>query len=85
MLELAVRDLNIDVAQSTMVGDQITDVEFANRAGIPAVLVMTGKGAAHLELTRERGLSVAAHVPDIGAAVRWILNVRQGWEPEDQK
>ena len=85
MLELAVRDLDIDVAQSIMVGDQITDVEFANRAGIPAVLVMTGKGAAHLELARERGLSVAAHVPDLGAAVRWILDATEAWEPEDEK
>ncbi|MCK4408589.1 MAG: HAD family hydrolase [Candidatus Eisenbacteria sp.] len=85
MLELAVRDLDIDVAQSTMIGDQVTDVEFANRAGIPAVLVMTGKGGAHLELARARGLSVAAHVPDLGAAVRWILDGRQPWKPENQE
>ncbi len=85
MLELAVRDLDIDLAQSTMVGDQITDVEFANRAGIPAVLVMTGKGAAHLELARERGLCVAAAVADLSAAVRWIFEARQAWEPEDEK
>ena len=85
MLELAVRDLDIDVARSTMVGDQVTDVEFANRAGIPAVLVMTGKGAAHLELARERGLSVAAQVSDLGAAVRWIIDGRQKWEPESEK
>jgi len=83
MLELAVRDLDIDVAQSSMVGDQVTDVEFANRAGIPAVLVMTGKGVAHLELARERGLSVAAHVCDLRAAVRWILDGRQPWKPQD--
>jgi len=85
MLELAIRDLDIDVAQSTMVGDQVTDVEFANRAGIPAVLVMTGKGAAHLELARERGLSVAAQVSDLGAAVRWIIDGRQEWEPESEE
>jgi D-glycero-D-manno-heptose 1,7-bisphosphate phosphatase len=85
MLELAVRDLDIDVAQSTMVGDQVTDVEFANRARIPAVLVMTGKGAAHLELARERGLSVAAQVSDLGAAVRWIIDGRQKWEPESEE
>ena len=85
MLELAVRDLDIDIAQATMVGDQVTDVEFANRAGIPAVLVMTGKGASHRELAREHGLRVAAHVSDLGAAVRWILDGRQGWEPENEK
>ncbi len=85
MLERAVSDLDIDLTQSTMVGDQITDVGFANRAGIPAVLVMTGKGAAHLQLSRERGLSVAAAVPDLGAAVRWIFDARQAWEPEDER
>jgi len=83
MLELAVRDLGIDLSRSTMVGDQLTDVELANRAGIPAVLVMTGKGASHLELAVERGLRVSAQVPDIAAAVRWILEERQRWQPED--
>jgi phosphoglycolate phosphatase-like HAD superfamily hydrolase len=68
-----------------MIGDQVTDVEFANRAAIPAVLVMTGKGSAHLKLARERGLNVAAHVRDLSAAVRWILDGRQGWEPEEEE
>lgn len=83
MFELAVRDLGIDPATSTMVGDQVTDVEFANRAGIPAVLVMTGKGAEHLEKARELGLAVAAAVPDLAAAVQWILKERQGWQSEN--
>jgi D-glycero-D-manno-heptose 1,7-bisphosphate phosphatase len=85
MLELAIRDLGIDLSRSTMVGDQMTDVEFANRAGIPAVLVMTGKGAEHLEKAQERGLRVTAQVPDLAAAVRWILDGRQGWQPENER
>ena len=84
MVERAVRDLDIDLAASTMVGDQVTDVALANGVGIPAVLVMTGKGESHLELARERGLSVAAQVPDLAAAVRWILDGRQGWDAEDR-
>ena len=84
MLEMAVRDLSIDLSRSTMVGDQMTDVEFANRAGIPAVLVMTGKGAEHLGSVGGRGLRVAAEVPDIAAAVRWILDGRHGWEPDSE-
>jgi len=84
MLEVAVRDLGIDLARSTMVGDQATDVEFANAAGIPAVMVMTGKGEEQLGLSRERGLRVAAQVPDLAAAVRWILDGRHGWKPENE-
>ncbi len=82
MLEMAVRDLSIDLSSSTMVGDQMTDVAFANRAGVPAVLVMTGKGAEHVASVGGRGLRVAAQVPDIAAAVRWILDGRHGWESE---
>jgi histidinol-phosphate phosphatase family protein len=81
MLEAAVRDLDIDVGRSAMVGDQATDIEFANRAGMPAVFVMTGKGAEQLELARERGLRVAIEVPDLVSAVRWVLEGRPGWEP----
>ncbi|MBN2564884.1 MAG: HAD family hydrolase [Candidatus Eisenbacteria bacterium] len=73
MLELAVRDLGIDVASSVMVGDQITDVEFANRASMPAVVVLTGKGAATMVEAAARGLTVAAGLPDLAAAARWIV------------
>jgi D-glycero-D-manno-heptose 1,7-bisphosphate phosphatase len=83
MLEAAVRDLDIDVSGSAMVGDQATDIEFANRAGMPAVFVTTGKGAEQLRLAGERGLAVAVEVPDLGAAVRWFLDGRPGWEPEE--
>jgi D-glycero-D-manno-heptose 1,7-bisphosphate phosphatase len=85
MLEAAVRDLDIDVCASTMVGDQVTDIEFANRAGMPAVFVTTGKGAEQLRLAGERGLSVAMEVPDLESAVRWILDGRPGWEPEGNR
>lgn len=82
MLEAAVRDLEIDVSRSTMVGDQVTDIEFANSAGLAAVLVMTGKGESHLQEALSRGLRVDAGVPDLAAAVDWILRGRPGWEPE---
>ena len=78
MLEAAVRDLAIDARASTMVGDQLTDVEFANNAGMAAVLVMTGKGEAHLEEARTRGLRVDAAVADLTAAVKWILDRSAG-------
>ena len=38
----AVRRLNIDVAQSWMIGDSTVDIEFAARAGLRSVLVQTG-------------------------------------------
>jgi D-glycero-D-manno-heptose 1,7-bisphosphate phosphatase len=82
MCEAAVHDLGIDVGLSTMVGDSLTDVEFANNAGMPAVLVMTGKGEDELTKAGERGVSVAAAVADLAEAVDWILKGRPGWRPE---
>lgn len=73
MIERACRELDIDLSSSVVVGDQITDIELAHRAGIPGVLVMTGKGSRAEALAVERGIPVAHKAPDLGAAVDWIL------------
>jgi len=73
MVDQAARELGIDVSSSFMVGDHATDVELANRAGMPGILVMTGRGEEHLAAI-EGGNPVAARVAaDIGEAVAWIL------------
>jgi histidinol-phosphate phosphatase family protein len=40
----AQRDLNIDLAQSWMIGDTTTDVQTARNAGVKSILVRTGHG-----------------------------------------
>jgi D,D-heptose 1,7-bisphosphate phosphatase len=42
LFEQACRDLPIEAANSWMVGDQISDIEMAGRAGLRSVLVRTG-------------------------------------------
>ncbi len=73
MIDAAVRDLGIDLSRSAMVGDQLTDVELAERAGIPCVLVETGKGSISFEQARATGLPVAALVPGVLDAARWMV------------
>jgi len=73
MVEAAVRDLGVDPGSSTMVGDNVSDIEFASNAGMAAVLVRTGKGDEHLSRISERGLRLDAVVEDLAAAVEWIL------------
>lgn len=73
MIERAVRERGIDLAASYVVGDSSTDVELAQRAGIPGVLVMTGRGAADLTVAKALGLRVAHAAPDLASAVRWVL------------
>ncbi len=73
MIERAVREKGIDLSASYVVGDSSTDVELAERAGIPGVLVMTGKGAADLAVAKAHRLRVAHAAPDLASAVRWVL------------
>ncbi len=73
MIDAAVRDLGIDLSASAMVGDQLTDVELAERVGIPCVLVETGKGVVSFEQARAGGLPVAELVPGVLDAARWIV------------
>jgi len=54
MILQAVRDLEIDLSQSFMIGDRYTDVLTAHAAGIRAVLVCSGDGTS--EKARYAGL-----------------------------
>lgn len=83
MLEQAARDLDIDLRSCYMVGDQATDIETANRAGIPGVLVMTGKGRDEARQAEQRGLKVAHSASDLLEAVRWILGRFEGGDDGD--
>jgi len=42
MIERAVRDLNVDLKQSWLIGDTTTDLQTAKNAGVKAILVRTG-------------------------------------------
>jgi len=74
MIDAAVRDLGIDLATSFLVGDQASDIEAANRAGVAAILVRSGKGGFTSERAAELGLEVAHEAPDLAAAARWIVD-----------
>jgi histidinol-phosphate phosphatase family protein len=44
MIQRAVTDLNIDLAQSWLIGDTTTDLQTARNAGVRSILVRTGYG-----------------------------------------
>jgi len=69
----AARELGLDLARCWMVGDAARDLEAGWAAGVPGILVATGKGAAEIGLLRARGREPQAFVPDLPAAADWIL------------
>lgn len=77
MIERASKDLGIDPDLSYMVGDQATDIELANRAGIPGLLVASGEDSEQARLAAARGLGIARTVSDLLEAVQWILDPKR--------
>jgi D-glycero-D-manno-heptose 1,7-bisphosphate phosphatase len=74
LIHRAARDLDLDLARSYAVGDRYRDVETAANAGVQGILVLTGYGLGEYEYLRAQSKMQPVHVaPDIGEAVKWIL------------
>jgi histidinol-phosphate phosphatase family protein len=69
MIELAKQELNIDVAQSWLIGDTTVDLLTAHRAGLRSILVQTGFAG----LDCRHRITPNFVVPDLPAAVNFIL------------
>lgn len=76
MIEQAMRDFDIDMTRSYMVGDHVSDVEAGHRAGLASVLLLTGHGKdeAGKLITEETRPQPAFIASDLLAATRWILD-----------
>lgn len=61
MIESAVKDLNLDLAGSYMVGDRYKDMVFARNLNIKSAFVMTGYGRGEYEYQR----NTWDHTPDL--------------------
>ena len=78
MLELAARELGLDLRKSYVVGDRYGDIELANRAGARGVLVRTGYGEGDYALHGKSWAYQPHYVAaDLADAVQWIL-----WEEQ---
>jgi D-glycero-D-manno-heptose 1,7-bisphosphate phosphatase len=74
MIEKAVRDLDLDVTQSYMIGDRGADIEFGHQVGARGILVLTGYGRGEWEYLRSQWKVKPDHVAqDLYEAVQWIL------------
>jgi D-glycero-D-manno-heptose 1,7-bisphosphate phosphatase len=75
MVLAAQRDLNIDVAQSFMVGDKHSDITFAQSVGMQGVLVKTGYGLGEIEQWSAEWTEQPDQIcEDLLDAVEWILS-----------
>ena len=70
----AARELGLDLPRCWMIGDAARDLEAGWAAGVPGILVATGKGRAEIVRLLERGRGPEAFVADLPAAAEWILS-----------
>lgn len=75
MLLEALHDFKAGASEAVFVGDAVTDLEAAYRAGVASILVRTGKGAA-TEREKPEYLQPIAVCEDLPAVVQWVLTHR---------
>ncbi len=78
MLKKAAKELSINMKDSYMIGDKITDIQLAQKAKIKGILVLTGYGKKEYGIIKKDGLKHPDYVAkDLHDAVRWILRDRR--------
>ncbi len=72
LLSLA-KEYGLDLGETVLVGDALTDIEAATAAGCRAVLVMTGRGQEQFAKASATGKNGFAVARDLAAAVDLLL------------
>jgi D-glycero-D-manno-heptose 1,7-bisphosphate phosphatase len=73
MIEQACREMDLDPAQSVMVGDRWLDVACGRAAGTRTVLVRSGHGSSEADTAPPAGVQADAILNNLMEAVGWIL------------
>jgi D-glycero-D-manno-heptose 1,7-bisphosphate phosphatase len=73
LIDQALKDFDIDMPRSYVVGDRFVDIDFAGRAGLKGVLVKTGYGRGEIEYKSEDNPRPEYMAEDLLEAVKWIL------------
>ena len=74
LLLRAARELSIDLSRSYLIGDAVSDIEAALAVGCTPIFVLTGRGQEQQPLLWKNGYNGVPVVPDLAAAVDWILS-----------
>ena len=84
MLLKASRDFNLDLSISYVIGDKLSDVDFAKNAGAMPIIVKSGYGKGELKLNRsDSSMKPFFIAEDLLEAVLWIFS-QEGIETENR-
>lgn len=75
MVEQATRDLQLGKRHLFVVGDKLTDIELARKAGAEGILVLTGYGEKERKRLAEAGKTQPAYIAaDLLQAIQWLIS-----------
>ncbi|ADL11772.1 D-glycero-alpha-D-manno-heptose-1,7-bisphosphate 7-phosphatase [Acetohalobium arabaticum] len=81
MLKEAAKDFDLDLEESYMIGDKISDIEMAKRVGATGILVLTGYGQGVYEYEQQDWPVEPDYIADdLFDAVDWILKEQGIWK-----
>ena len=81
MLDRAVKEFNIDLKKSFIIGDKMTDMQTGNNAGTTTVLVLTGYGKQELELCHQHHARIDYVAENLLDAMRYVKRIVQQTQP----
>ena len=74
LIQQAAFEQQVDLERSYVVGDKVSDMQLADRLGLPSVLVLTGYGRESLDRLHTAGGPMPAHTArDLLGATEWIV------------
>jgi len=82
MANQAAEDLDIDTAQSYMVGDKVEDILFGLNIQAKPILCLTGFGQESLPKLKEKGIKPVYVAQTLLDAVKWILRQEKKEDPD---
>jgi D-glycero-D-manno-heptose 1,7-bisphosphate phosphatase len=79
LIDVVLKELNIDFPKSYSIGDRGSDIEFGRQIGAKTIIVLTGYGKEELEHIEGKWKSKPDYVAqDLYEAVQWILKEESG-------
>jgi D-glycero-D-manno-heptose 1,7-bisphosphate phosphatase len=79
LVDIVLKELNIDFSKSYSIGDRGSDIEFGRRIRVKTIMVLTGYGKEELEHIGDQWKSKPDYVvQDLYEAVQWILKEEGG-------
>ena len=84
LLHQAACRLGVELADCTMIGDALSDVQAALAVGAQPLMVLTGRGREQAALLEDALLASVPVFDDLLAAARWVFEREQGKRSADR-